>query len=165
MKIGDVATWFSGVVTAAVFAFTLYAWGHERRRAAEAERAAALEKQLSEANKVACWIERSSLPFRRRTGIDEGVLPDGGWALVVENGASFALFSWAVRAATTNPALQVSIDNEDKGPIGPNGGLLVLPLAGIPRDANPSIAITMSFTDERGAAWTRGPGGLVRDAS
>lgn len=161
MKVGDLATWFSGIITAAVFLFTLHAWRDERHRASENERATKLEKEFSEASRVACWIEKSSTPLRRRTGADPSFLPDGTWALVIENSASYALFDWSVSAQTTNPSLTVAIDSHDKGPIGPSGGLLVLPLAGIPRDAVPTIAITVTFADESGTRWTRGPRGLT----
>jgi hypothetical protein len=160
VKVGDIATWFSGIFTAFLFFFTLHQWRQERLRNLALENAAKLDSALAEARKVACWIEKSSTSLRRRTGFDSQSLPDGSWALIIENGASFALFSWLVTTVIKNPVIQLELDNHDRGPIGPNGGLVVIPIPQLSREATPKIAIFLHFTDEHGTTWTRDGNGL-----
>ena len=162
LDFGDVATWFSGIFTAAVFFFTLHAWREERRRNFELEKAQEAEKVLTETKRVACWVEKGSHSLRQRTGSNQQFLPDGNWALVLENGASFALFNWNVVAQIKNPSLTIEITSRERGPIGPNGGLLVLPISSISADAIPKIAIKLQFTDESSSEWTRDSDGLRR---
>jgi hypothetical protein len=159
IDLGDVATWVSSLFTALVFFHALHAWREERRRNRELEAKLLADKALDEANKVACWVERSSIPLRKRIGVEETFLPDGTWTLVVENDAPFTLFSWSAEAVLENPSLTVSIDNIERGPIGPNGGILVLPIVAVPRGANPRVSVLLKFSDGN-ADWIRDVKGL-----
>ena len=161
-EFGDLATWFSGVITALVFLFTLHAWREERLRSKELERKEENNRRLAEATKVTAWLEKGKPSLRVRTGSDVQSMPDGSWVLVVENAAAFTLFSWRANLSTERPKIQTEASSSSFGPIGPRGGNLVLSLSGLPSDANPEIRMTLEFEDDHGNCWRRTNDGLVQ---
>jgi hypothetical protein len=163
MPLGDLATWFTGLVTAALFAFTLHAWRVERSRVKLLEARQAEAALRAEAALVAAWLQRVNADIRQRSGLSPEACPDGVWALCLSNQATFGLYDWTVQAVLTAPSLLVEAASKHYGPIGPRGGMLVIPLIKVPSDNTPGVSIQLRFFDEQGLRWTRGDGGLKHE--
>src|SRR5260370_19483926 len=128
MQIGDLATWFTGAMTAAVFAWTLHAWRVERRRVKVLESRQAEAALREQAGLIAAWLQRSTDDLRQKSGLSAELCPNGTWSFCISNEARFALYEWTLAARLGPPPIDVDASSRQYGPIGPRAGIVVIPL-------------------------------------
>lgn len=157
---GDWATWFSGVMTALVFVWTLNAWRLERRHVRRLEQQQIFHEVRSQAGLVALWVQQATTLLRDRSGTSKEACPDGTWVACIQNEANYALYEWEISLVFSSPKYEYTSSERERGTIGPRGSLFLLPIARVPKDARPKVKAEIAFIDDRSNKWRRNESGL-----